>query len=178
MNFISKIISTDFDNLKRRIVKVLVKGKSDFQTAKEYSNFGDDSNPPAGTRALFMETGVKGKTVIVGYLIENKLAAVGEKRIFSQKSDGSISTFIWLKADGTMEVGGDTDFMVRFNKLKTGFDQLKSDYNDLVSAFNSHTHLTAGTGSPSPPTAVPSIIPVTPSSASIDDSKIDEIKTI
>lgn len=178
MNWIVNIISTEFDKLKRRIVKVRRLGKDDIQTAKEYSPFGEDSNPPAGMRALFMETEEKGKTVVIGYLIEDKLAGVGEKRIFSIKDDGSLSTFIWLKSDGTMELGGNADFMVRFNKLKTGFDKLKQDVNALVNAFNTHVHATAGTGTPSPPQPVPSVIPATASTASIDDSKIDEIKTL
>ena len=54
---------------------------------------------------------------------------------------------------------GDSDFMVRFSELKAGFDQLKSD-------FNTHSHTAHGT----PPT--------TPSTASVDSCKIDEIKTL
>jgi phage gp45-like len=35
-----------------------------------------------------------------------------------------------------------------------------ADYEALRAAFNAHVHATAGTGVPSPPTAVPSVIPV------------------
>jgi hypothetical protein len=75
-----------------------------------------------------------------------------------------------------MEIGGNTNFMARFSELKVGFDQLKSDHNDLVNAFNTHVHATAGTGPPSTPTPATGI-PASASTASIDDAKIDEIKT-
>jgi hypothetical protein len=54
---------------------------------------------------------------------------------------------------------------------------LLSDHNDLVNAFNAHMHPTAGTGPPSPPTPGTGI-PATPSTASVDDAKINEIKTL
>lgn len=170
-----KVISTSLDSLSRRIVKVLRRGKDDVQTAKEYAPFGDDSNAPADYIALFTETGIKGKTAIVGYLNKNLIAGVGEKRIFSLRDDGTISIDIILKNDGTMEIGGDTDFMVRFSELKTGFDQLKTDFNALVTTFNAHVHpgVTVGAGATLVTTTLGSS-----SSASIDDSKIDEVKTI
>lgn len=173
---IVEVISTAFDSVKRRIVKVRRRGKDDIQTAKEYSPFGVDSNAPAGMRAIFAETGVKGKTALIGYLNLDKLAEVGETRLYSIKSDKTLSTFIWLKDDGTMQIGGDDDNMVRFSELKTGFDQLRGDFNTFITAFNTHVHATAPAGPVSPPTGVG--LPASQSSASIDDSKIDEIKTI
>jgi len=77
------------------------------------------------------------------------------------------------------------DFMARFNELKTGFDQLKSDFNTLVTTYSTHTHLvnvTVNNILPGPSTAsgtgaaVPTTSPGTPSTASIDAAKIDEIE--
>lgn len=174
---IVKTISTELDSLQRRVVKILRLGKSDTQTADQIAPHGIDSNPIKDMMAVYADTGEKGDKVILGYLNKNQVAAPGEFRIFSVNADGELQTFIWLKADGTILMGGDAKNMVRFQELKTGFDELKSNHNDLVSAFNAHMHATAGSGAPSPPTPA-SGIPAQPSTASIDDSKIDEIKTL
>lgn len=172
LNFV-KTISTEVDNLQRRVAKFLRYGKTDIQTSLQVGPHGIDSNPVKDMMAIYSQTEEKGKTVIIGYLNLNALAAAGENRLYSTDSAGELSTFIWLKADGTIEIGGSAKHMVRFEELKTGFDQLKSDFNTFISAYNSHMHPTAGTGPPSPPTATG-----TASTASIDSSKIDEIKTL
>lgn len=61
------------------------------------------------------------------------------------------------------------DFLARFDELKTGFDQLKSDFN----AFLTHVHsgVTTGGGVSGPATP-----PATVSTASIDSAKIDELE--
>ena len=79
------------------------------------------------------------------------------------KNDGRIVFKV-----GTTEGG---DFMVRFNELKSGFDELKQDFNDLVTAYNTHTHPTAPTGPISTPSS-----PGTASTATVDDAKIEEIE--
>jgi hypothetical protein len=172
MSFV-KTISTEVDSLQRRVIKFLRFGKKDVQTSLQVSPHGIDSNPVKDLIALYADTGEKGKTVLVGYLNKNVLAAVGETRLYSTDADGALQTFIWLKADGTMELGGNTKHLARFEELKSGYDQLKTDFNNLVTAFNAHMHPTAGTGPPSPPT-----VTGTASTASIDSSKIDEIKTL
>lgn len=174
MNFV-KIDSTNTDSLIRRVAKFLRFGKSDIQTALQVAPHGIDSNPVNEMIALYAETGQKGKTVVVGYLNKNVLAEVGETRIFSTDSNGELQTFIWLKADGTMQIGGSTKNMVRFQELETGFNQLKTDFNNLVTLFNSHVHtgVTTGGGSSGPPASSGSS-----SNASIADAKIDEIKTL
>lgn len=170
-----KILSTSVDSLNRRVVKFLRLGKSDVQTSQQVAPYGTDSNPIADMVAVYAPTEEKGKTVIIGYLNKNQLAAAGEYRIFSTDADGNLSTYIWLKADETMEIGGDTDNMVRFSELETAFNQLKSDFNDLVTAYNTHVHsgVTTGSGSSGPtPTQG------TASTADISPAKIDEIKTL
>lgn len=169
------IVTTDstlVENLKR-IVKFLRFGKKDVQTSTQYTPHGIDSNPVKGMKAIYAETGEKGKTVIIGYLSKSVLAAVGETRIFSTDSNGALKAWTWYKADGTIEMLGSAKNMVRFQELETGFNQLKSDLNTFITAYNSHMHPTAGTGPPSPPTATGSS-----SSASIADAKIEEIKTL
>lgn len=163
---IGKVISTEFDNLKRRIVKFTGQGKSDVQTAKEYSPFGIDSNPVPELVAIYSDTGIKGKSVLIGYLIKDKLAAIGENRLFSLKDDGSLSTFIWLKNDETMQLGGDADFAVRFSKLESEFNKLNNAWNTF-----------AGTYVPGSPTTVGTPATASQSGADISLAKNDKIKT-
>jgi hypothetical protein len=177
MNF-TTVISTTFDSLNRLKVKFLRMGKSDVQECLESSAYGTDSNPVKDMVAIYTPTGENGKNVIIGYINKNRLAEIGEHRIFSTNDQGVLSTYIWLKNDETMEIGGDADFMVRYSVLESAFNDLKGTVNDLVSAFNSHMHATAATGPPSIPTPIPSSIPAIPSTADISGAKIDEIKTL
>lgn len=174
MNFV-KVISSELDKLKRRIIKVLRFGRSDVRTPLEASPYGIDSVPVKDLIAIYSETGQDGDTVIIGYLNKNRLADIGENRLFSTDENGVLSTFIWLKNDGTMEVGGDTDFMVRFSELETGFNQLKSDLNSLISTFNTHVHPGVTVGAAS---TLITVTVETPSNADISNAKIQEIKTI
>lgn len=171
---ITKVISTSFDDLQRRFIKVLRKGKSDVQTPIEASPFGIDSNPIKDMIAVYGQTEEKGKTVIIGYIDKNKLAASGETRLYSIDNNGNLKTYVWLKNDGTMEIGGNTKHMVRYEELQTAFNQLKQDLNTFITIFNSHTHtgVTIGVGSTSTTTT-----PGTSSSADISPAKIDNIKT-
>lgn len=171
---ITKVISTSFDDLQRRIIKVLRKGKSDVQTPMEAAPFGIDSNPIKDMIAVYGQTEEKGKTVIIGYIDKNKLAASGETRLYSTDNNGGLKTYVWLKNDGTMEIGGNTKHMVRYEELQTAFNQLKQDLNTFITIFNSHTHtgVTIGVGSTSTTTT-----PGTTSSADISPAKIDNIKT-
>ncbi len=172
-----KIISTSFDNFNRRIIKFLRMGKSDVQTAFDASPFGIDSNPVKDWVAIYSPTSEVGKTVIIGYIKRDQLAAVGETRLYSTDTNGALKFYAWLRNNGTLELGGNAKNLARYQELKTGFDQLKADHNDLVTAFNTHMHATAATGPPSTPTPG-SGIPAIPSQADIADCKIDEIKTL
>jgi len=161
----TKVISTSIDSLNRMVVKILRLGKSDVQTSKQVSPYGFDSNPIKNMVAIHSDTGERGKTIIVGYINKNQITEKGESRIFSTDENGLLKTAIHLKNDGTIEVGGNSDFMVRYSALETAF-------NELQQKFNTHTHagVTAGVGV----TAIPSAL----STGDITASKIEEIKTI
>lgn len=122
---LSKIRSTILKN-GERIIKVLQYGA---KTVAEISPFGDDSNPVENMSALYADTAETGEPVIIGYINTNQLAAVGEKRIYSLKPDKTLSTFIWLKNDGTMQIGGDADNVVRYQKLDDALQAQKTLIN-------------------------------------------------
>lgn len=152
-------------------------GKDDVQESLEVSPYGIDSNPIKDMVALYSPTAEIGVNVVIGYVNKNKIADIGEFRVFSTDDKGEVKSYIHLKNDGVIQINGDNDNAVRYSELKKGFDSLKSDFNKLVNAFNSHVHATAAVGPPVPPTPIPSVIPAKTSLASIDKSKIDDIKT-
>lgn len=140
--------------------------------------FGTAYNPPINTRVLTIPSENNDFNFSIGVLnkITSEGLGKGDRAIFSTSEDGSeIKSFIKFRNDGTMEQNGDSDFLAGYTKLKEGFDQLLSDHNDLVTAFNTHMHATAATGPPVIPTPG-SGIPATPSTASIDSSKKDNLK--
>jgi hypothetical protein len=173
INFV-KISEIDFDDFGRRIIKFLRLGKDDVQTAEEASPFGIDSSPLKDMVAIYAKTGARGDTTIVGYLNRNKIADLGETRIYSTASDdeSDVKMYIHLKNDGTAEFGGTDDNLTRFNKLKEGFDELKTDFNNFITTFNTHQHPETGA------TTGPPATPGQSSSASIDDAKIEEFKCL
>ena len=186
---ISKTISSVLSEGLRRI-KLLIAGQIDVQTSYEAMPFGVDGVPPRGWRAIHSKTEESGKSVVIGYLNLGQLESLveGENRIYSTDEDGALSFAIFLRGDGTCEIGGDTDFMVRYNELETAFDELKAEHDGLVQAFNElaqevKTFADAYVpGSPTvtglPPTFTVTSQSEDPSMADITPAKIEEIKTI
>lgn len=170
-----KVLSSEFDKLKRRVIKYIRFGASNAHTSLQAAPHGIDSNPVKDMIAIYANTNGDGESVIIGYLNRDQLAAVGETRLYSTDVNGVMKTYHWLKNDGTQEIGGNTDFMVRYSKLEEAFNQLKSDFNALVQAHNTHTHpgVQAGGG-------LTGATPTTgnPSNANIAPAKISQIKTI
>jgi len=174
---LTKVISTRIQSA-RRLVKFLRYGRSDVQECAESMPFGIDSNPVKDMIAVYAPTGEDGKNVIIGYINKQQLADVGETRLFSTDTNGELKFFVHLKNDGTLEVGGDIDNMVRYSELESAFNELKADFNALVQDYNAHTHPFTGVGPGNPGTTLVTTATGTPSSADITGAKIDEIKTI
>jgi hypothetical protein len=147
----------------KRILKLLQFGA---KTAKVAAPFGDDANPIKDMTAIYAETTVNGEPFVIGYVNTNQVAAVGEKRIFSLKEDGSSSTYIWLKNDKTIEIGGNADNAVRFLPLKTGISATDTAITAELAKIQAAFVTVGGV-------YAPGII-----STDIDGSKIAEIKTL
>lgn len=91
---------------------------------------------------------------------------------------------ITVAIDGKIAANGDevklmdgTDFAVQYTALKSAFDTLKTDVNNLITAYNSHIHITTATVGA---TAVPGVISPTvstgiSSTADMSGSKIDKV---
>lgn len=163
---ISKVISTIIEN-GYNIVKILRLGESDVQTGYNVQPYGIDGNIPAGYRAIFSDTGNRGDKIIIGVINTKALAQVGELRLHSEKADSSESFVIHLKNDGTCEIGGSSDNLVRFSKLEEAFNELKEKFNTFAQNY-----------SPGGPSSQGLPASIQPSNADISGAKINEIKTL
>jgi phage gp45-like len=152
-------------------LQVEVSGPEDIQTVEYMSHAGDDHIPPKGTIVTILAAGSSWKIAVASSDENNFTAglAEGERKIYDPTGGGA---FIIFRTDGTIEVNGDADFATAFNDLKAGFDQLVSDVNALVTAYNAHTHVAVTSlGTPTPP--VPTGLS---SAATIDAAKVDTVK--
>lgn len=131
-------ISSSVIEKGRRILKAIEIGA---KTAYEVSSFGNDSVPLKGMKAIYAQTSEKGDAVIVGYINEHQKSKSGENRMYSLKPDGSESFDIYLKSDGTCEIGGNTDNFVKFIPLNiaiTAKDSLiNAELAKIATAINS-----------------------------------------
>lgn len=166
---VTKVISSAIDTALR-FVKVRRLGNSDVQNVKEFMPFGIDGAPLPGMTALYLSTGVKGANYVVGYINKNQKALPGELRLFSLDADGKEKTYQIFKKDGTIEILGDADFMVRYSKLELAYNELQGKHNQTDANFvalATALNLLLGT----------TTFPPSTSTGDITLSKIKEIKT-
>jgi hypothetical protein len=140
-------------------------GKDDVQEATESSPFGIDSNPIKNMVAVYAKTGEKGDTVIIGYLNKNKIAESGETRFYSTDQEGVEQISFYLKSDGTAELGGNDDNLVRYKPVEDLVAEINQFLNIQLPLIS--TGIATGGGSYSPGTA----------NFSITDAKIDNLKS-
>lgn len=165
MQFV-KVISNQFDEAKRNIIKFLRFGKSDIQTSVNVQPAQVDACPIKDMIAIYAETSTKGDTVIIGYVNKNQKALSGEFRIFAQDDNGIEKTYIHLKKSGIIEIAGNTDNAVRYIALNTALqaqaNAINIELGKIASVLNS---------------IIPGSYVVTPITINITASKINEIKT-
>jgi hypothetical protein len=179
MNNLAKIVSSKVQE-GLRLVKSLVQGSNDSREAYLVQPFGEDSAPDenSGLIGLYAYTGHNGEPVLIGYVYGDSKVKSGEKRLFSTDGQGSEQMFIYFTQEAELHLGGDKDFVTRFNEMEKAFNELKDDLNALIDTFNKHTHPftglppgTAGSTSKTPNTA-------TNSQADMSDAKVEKVKTI
>ena len=133
MNLV-KVISTEANKISQLLVKVSRLGRGDTQTPVQASPYGLDSNPIKDMMAVYDSNGTDGGTVIIGYLNKNSLAKPGEFRTFATDANGNLKFYTWMKDDGTMEIGGNTNFAVKYNELLLEYNKTKAYITTLKSA--------------------------------------------
>lgn len=169
VNF-TRIISSTI-KAGRNLAKFRLFGPDDVREKPIAAPYGVDGNPIPKMVGIYAKTGEDGKGVLLGFIQENALADPGELRLFATDQNGVEKCFIWLKNNGTIELNGSADNLVRYSKLKQGFDELRNDFNSLILDYNGHIHVTPSGNSS------PIAVPLSGSSASIITSKINELKT-
>lgn len=164
MNILTKYYTSTLDAVSHRVLKVFGIG---VKTADLVAPFGDDSCPLDNIGdAIYMETSNDDQPIIVGFINTGLLAGAGEKRLFSLKSDGSVSFYTWLKNDGTYEIGGNEKHMVRYEDLNAGLQAQVTKMQGQLTLIAAGIATAGGS--------------YTPGDISLDisGSKIDEIKTL
>lgn len=112
-----------------RIAKILGWGNIPL-TADQVSPFGIDSSPVKNMIAVYAETEEGGDQVIIGYFNRSVMAAPGETRLFSlDPATGNLSIDLWLRTDGTMELGGIGNNLVRYTALNAGIEEQNTKIN-------------------------------------------------
>lgn len=161
---IVSVISSSIVSLVRTI-KFRRFGLSDIQETEEIGPANTDSVPIKGMVAIYADTSSQGQPVIIGYINKNQLAEPGEHRIYSTDSNGTVKTFIWLKSDGKIQLGGNADNGVRWSPL----DQFTSELNQFLTIEMAKiaAGIATGGGSYTPGTA----------NFNVNDAKINEILT-
>ncbi len=180
MNLV-KVISSEVNKINQRLIKVLRFGKADVQTPIQAAPYGLDSNPIKDMVAVYGKTESDSNTIIIGYLNKSSLANPGEYRTFCTDANGTEKFYTWMKVNGTIEIGGDTNFAVKYTELKTEFDKLKLTVNELIAKYNTHVHVIVNAVPLNPilpVSSTPTPVTQTLNTSVIDNCKNDVIKTI
>jgi len=136
---------------KAIIVKTTA-GAGQERTIELYHPPGISSTPTPEDRVITIPvgSGVRVAVATHNYRIEVNQDS-GETTFYSTNVDGTIvKATIKLDTDGNIEINGDSKRFVTYAELNTALQTFKT-------ALNLHTHPTAATGPPSPPTAPMSI---------------------
>lgn len=146
MSIISTIKSATLASGKR-MLQYLGMGKLPY-TAAEYMPWGVDSAPVNNVRALTAETENRNSRVVTGYENVSQKAAPGEFRCYATDVDGNVVVDIYLRNNGTIEAGGNTNHLTQWEALNTALNSYFSSLNTAITEGVA----TAG-GSYTPPTS-------------------------
>lgn len=167
------------------VLQLEISDPEDIQSIQLLSSSGEISNPPNGSKIVFVPIGTNGYKLglAVDDNIEPESLEPGEKILYSSK-DGEVKAKIKLTNDSKVILNDGEDFAVRYSKLEEAFNQLKEDFNTLVSnynstvsVFNAHVHIVT-TPDTINGTASPTTTPGTngsSSNADIAPSKVEEV---
>ena len=161
-----------------RVVQAKVYGNYGNMRPIQASPFGFDSNPLPSTVGVYSNTTVNGMGVMVGYLGVSNVAQSGESRMYATNSGGSVVGYVYCKANGELNLLGDSNWAVKYTELATQFNELKGKFNDLVSKWNSFcTNYVPGSPTTTGTPATLAGQTASSSTADITQSKNERIKT-
>lgn len=159
-------------NNTRLMMQVQITDADDIQTVELMVPPGVDVNPPDESKVIVIDVSKAYKIAIVADDNIEPSMLEGEKKIYSINA-GTIAAFINLLKSGIIEVNGNADFAVRFTALESAFNELKGDFNQLITDYNGHGHGGVQTGGG---TSGVTNTPGTSSSADMSGAKVDTVK--
>jgi len=175
MNSLVKVISSSIDSLNRRLVKFFANGPDDVQESIQAAPFGIDSNPIKDMVAIQAQTSERGKDYVIGYLNKDMLAKPGETRLFSVNSSGELQAWVWLKNDGTIEILGSDDNLMKYAQSAATIKEIQDDISALKQAFSTWVPVPQDGGAALKAAAASWF--AQPLIEQIDSAKFDEVKT-
>jgi len=133
-------------------------------TARHFGPPGEDSQPLPGDYVATERAPGSGREQVTGYADTKNQpkAAGGEVRRYARDpASGTIVGVLWLRNDGTVEVGLEPDdFAALASKVLGELEAVKADIDAVKSAFDAHTHsYNPGPGSPTTTAAPASPMP-------------------
>jgi hypothetical protein len=139
---------------------------------------GRDYNPANGSQVLVIPIS---SSWLLGIAVDDGIEPEGDEgdhEVYATDSEGVKTARVKCCADGTVELNGTADHLVRYSELEATFNQLRDDFNALVQAFNAHPHITTATvgASATVGTIAPTTLTADPSTADISTAKVDEVK--
>ena len=155
------------------LLQVEVSDSDDIQTVELHRGAGVDFNPPDGSIVSLIRAGNAWQiAATTNDNVEPDGLDEGDYQIYASAS-GAKTARINCENAGDVVVNAGTDWAVQYTALKKAFDELKGDFNNLITLFDAHVHsgVTVGPGN----TAVP-LVPGVSSTADMSGSKIDTIK--
>jgi hypothetical protein len=137
----------------------------DAQSVELVTQAGEDTNPPDGSTVIVVDAGDSYKIGIAADDgIEPSMNA-GEKKLYSIDSSGAIAAFVNFINSGIIELNGNGDFAVRFQKLADGLSNLDTQIQAELAKIA--TGISSAGGAYTPGTITTDI-----SAAKVDEVKI------
>lgn len=170
------ITLTRVQQATKDFIKVLRFGRNDVQTPYNCLPHGVDSKPVKNKIGLHVQTANSSESVIVGYIDRSDLTKEGETRIYATDTQGNEVFSIMLSNDGKCAIGGTTDNMVRYSKLKEEYDKTKEVVDIISQTLKTWTPVPNDGGAALKTTYLGAIGIKT--TGDISSSKIDEITTL
>ena len=171
-------VKTDLDGDKpSRILQVQISTDEDVQSVELYRMPGEDYNPSDGTKVLIIEIGTSKAAIAAADVAAVDDLAKGEREYYSDDGEARLAT-IRLDAESQVILNDGADNAVQFSAMQTAFDNLKSELNALVTAYNAHIHITTATvgATATPGVIAPTTTQGTAPAADMSGAKVDKVR--
>ena len=112
----------------------------EFRFGKQYHVPGVDSNPSKNTtRGLCIALGGDASQMVVPLFLDDvdKIADEGEFRCYSTSDGKTVNYYVFVKKTGVELNGSQFGGLIKIEELTTKL-------NELITAYNAHTHVGAG----------------------------------